>query len=97
VLDLTGSGQGLGAVISPESRDIYAQVAYSVREEGARTLSDIILRRMHIGMTGSHGLVQAQKMADIAGRELQWNEDEKRHQVEEFKNILHREVECLKR
>jgi glycerol-3-phosphate dehydrogenase len=97
LLNLAGSGPRFGETISPESRDIYAQVAYSVREEGARTLSDIILRRMHIGMTGSRGLGQAQKIADIAGGELQWNEDEKRNQVEEFKKNLHREIECLKR
>jgi glycerol-3-phosphate dehydrogenase len=64
-------------------------------EEGARTLSDIVLRRMHLGTTASRGLQQAEKIADIAGRELQWSNDEKRHQIDEFKIALNKETACL--
>jgi len=95
VLGLAGSDPALGESISSESGDIYAQVLYSVIEEGARTLSDIVLRRMHLGITASRGLKQAEKIADIAGRELKWSDDEKRHQIEEFKKALQRETACL--
>jgi glycerol-3-phosphate dehydrogenase len=93
VLELMETDALLGETISPESRDIYAQVAYSVRQEGARTLSDIILRRMHVGTTPSRGLGQIERIAQLAGRELRWGEDEKRHQVEEFKRELRKEKE----
>lgn len=96
VLELVEEAPDLSATISPESGDLYAQVLYSVLEEGARTLSDIILRRMHLGITASRGAQQAGKIAEFAGKELNWNEDERRHQVEEFKKTLMREVECLK-
>jgi glycerol-3-phosphate dehydrogenase len=66
-------------------------------EEGARTISDIILRRMQLGTTASRGLQQAGKIADIAGRELKWSDEEKRHQLEEFKKALNKELECLAR
>ncbi|MCK9418508.1 MAG: glycerol-3-phosphate dehydrogenase/oxidase [Nitrospirae bacterium] len=95
VLELAASHPVLGGSISSESSDIYAQVLYSVIEEGARTLSDIVLRRMHLGITASRGLRQAEKIADIAGRELKWSDDEIHHQIDEFKKALQRETACL--
>ncbi len=97
VLELLETDPQLGETVSPESRDVYAQVAYSAMEEGVKTLSDIILRRMQVGMTASRGLHQAQKIAEIAGRELKWSEDEKLHHLEEFKTALNRDRACLNR
>ena len=96
VLDLVDVDRALGQAISPESRDLYAQVVYSVLEEGARTLSDIILRRMHLGMTGSRGVRQADKIADIAAQELKWGVGEKQHHIESFLKEIHKDNECLK-
>jgi glycerol-3-phosphate dehydrogenase len=96
VLELARADPALAETVSPESRDILAQVVYSAREEGARTLSDIILRRMHVGMTGARGLNQAQKIAGIAGRELKWSEDEERSHLEEFRTALDKDSACLK-
>ncbi len=95
ILALGETDPVLAGAISSESKDVYAQVVYSVREEGARTLSDIILRRMHIGMTASRGRGQVEQIAGIAGRELGWNEDEKQHYVAEFKKELAKETACL--
>ncbi len=95
VLELREADPELGETVSPESRDILAQVAYSAMEEGARTLSDIILRRMHVGMTGSRGLHQAQKIAGIAGRELKWSKDEELHHLKEFRTALDKDSACL--
>ncbi len=95
VLELKKMEPDLGGSISSDSHDIYAQVLFSVREEGARTLSDIVLRRMHLGMTASRGLNQAERIADIAGRELAWSDDEKHHQIKEFVTELKRETACL--
>jgi glycerol-3-phosphate dehydrogenase len=96
VLGLAAADSALGGSISPESRDIYAQVLYGVREEGARTLSDIVLRRMRLGITASRGLPQAEKIARIAGGELTWSDDERRHQLDEFKKELNKETACLR-
>jgi glycerol-3-phosphate dehydrogenase len=96
VLELMKTEPVLGETISPDSRDIYAQVLYSVQEEGARTLSDIVLRRMHLGMSASRGLNQAKRIADIAGRELDWSDDEKAHQIDDFIKALNKETACLR-
>ncbi len=91
VLELVDMDPELGETISPESRDIYGQAAYSVTEEGARTLSDIILRRMHLGLTGSRGKNHAEKVAMIASRDLKWSEEEKQHQLERFRLDLQKD------
>lgn len=96
VLELVKRERALTETISPESKDMYAQVLYSVREEGTHTLSDIILRRMPLGITASRGAGQAEKIAGLAGRELNWSEDEKQHHIEEFKKTLSKETACLK-
>ncbi len=95
VLDLVDMDPTLGEAISPESRDIYAQVVFSAMEEGARTLSDIILRRIHLGMTGTRGKKQAERIVEIAGEELKWSPEEKRQHVEEFKKELLKDCACL--
>ncbi len=95
VLELAATDPVLGEVISPESRDVYAQVLYSIKEEGARTLSDIVLRRIPLGIAASRGLQQAEKIAHVAGGELKWSDDERRHQIDEFKKVLNKETACL--
>lgn len=96
VLELADGDPALTQQISPESKDIYAQVLYSLAEEGARTLSDIMLRRMYIGITASRGMHQADSIAHIAGKKLQWNEDEKKNYTAELERDMKKEVECLK-
>jgi glycerol-3-phosphate dehydrogenase len=95
VLELMKTNTALRETISRHSPDIYAQVAYSVREEEAKTLSDFVLRRMHIGITPYRGAKEAEKMAEIASKELGWNKDEQRHHVAEFIKALAKETACL--
>ena len=88
VLAIARDDSRLRAQISHDSRDIYAQVAYSVQEEGARTLQDIVLRRMQIGISAFRGLPQAGKIADVAGAQLKWSSDETAAQVADFEGEL---------
>jgi glycerol-3-phosphate dehydrogenase len=96
VLKLVDMDPSMGEAISPESRDIYAQIVYSTMEEGARTLSDIVLRRMHLGMTGTRGRIQAEKIAEVAGRELKWSGEEKKQHIEDYHKDLCKDNDCLK-
>jgi len=91
ILQYTGEDPRLAGPISPESMDIYAQVLYGIREEGAKTISDILLRRMHTGITASRGEPQAPQIAGIAAGELGWNASEQDHWVENFKEDLMKE------
>jgi glycerol-3-phosphate dehydrogenase len=91
VLGMVKDDRRLGAVISPECADLYAQVAYSIREEEARTLCDIVLRRMELGITSSRGGEQIGKIAAIAARELGWGPEEEKQKVEEFREELRKD------
>jgi glycerol-3-phosphate dehydrogenase len=91
VLQLSHDDPRLAEAVSPESRDIYAQVLYGIREEGAKTISDIVLRRMHLGITPSRGGPHAAQIAETAAQELGWSNDEKKHWVEKFAEDLARE------
>lgn len=91
ILQYTNEDPHLAEPISPESGDIYAQVLYGIREEGAKTISDLLLRRMHTGITASRGEPQAPQIAGIAARELGWDAAEQAHWVEGFKEELMKE------
>ena len=91
ILQYTAEDPRLAEPISPESMDIYAQVLYGIREEGAKTPSDTLLRRMHTGITSSRGEPQAPRIAAIMAGELGWNAAEQDHWVENFKEDLMKE------
>lgn len=65
---------------APDS--IGAQALYAVRHEMALTLDDVIQRRTGIGTLGHPGRDTLRRIADIAGPELGWDEDEKTRQIE---------------
>jgi len=54
--------------------EILAQVMYAVREEMARTLTDILIRRTGIGALGHPGMKILEKIASIANKELNWTQ-----------------------
>ncbi|HDQ04963.1 MAG TPA: glycerol-3-phosphate dehydrogenase/oxidase [Deltaproteobacteria bacterium] len=53
--------------------EIMAQVTYAVRDEMARTLPDIVMRRTGIGTLGNPGENVLRKVARAAAKELQWS------------------------
>jgi len=91
VLQYTKEDPRLAAQISPESTDIYAQVVYGIREEGAKTISDVLLRRIHTGITASRGEPQTPQISGIMARELGWNISEQDHWKQQFKADLMKE------
>lgn len=68
--------------------EILAQVVYAVREEMARTLSDIVLRRTGIGTLGNPGEEILRKVADVAARELQWTSERTKREISETMKTL---------
>lgn len=58
--------------INPDG-EILAQVVFAIREEMARTLTDILLRRTGIGTLGHPGKEMLQKVTEIAAKELNWD------------------------
>jgi len=61
--------------------EILAEVVFAVREEMARRLSDIVLRRTGIATLGDPGEEILKRVAEIAARELKWNRKKIRQEV----------------
>jgi glycerol-3-phosphate dehydrogenase len=61
--------------------EILAQVVYAARQEMARTLSDILLRRTGLGTLGHPGKDVLAAAAVVAARELGWDENRQEEEI----------------
>lgn len=73
VLAIAEHDRSLLAPVSAPHPDILAQVVYAVRHEGARTLSDVLLRRLTAGMSAGRGRDGAERVATLMARLLGWD------------------------
>ena len=84
--DLIDSDAALGESMSSSSSDIAAQVVFAVTHESARTLSDIVDRRLVMGTIGEVSLNDLQRVANIAGPLWGWDiqqiDNEVRHEFD---------------
>jgi len=71
-----------------EDGEIFAEVVYAVREEMARTLSDIVLRRTGIATLGNPGEKILRKVAVVAAKELQWTPERMEREIAGTINTL---------
>lgn len=75
VAEVLEDDRALAARIGERSLDIAAQVVVAVAHEGARTLSDIVDRRLVIGTVGMVTSAELQRVAEIAGPLLGWDRE----------------------
>ena len=65
-----------------------AEVRYSVREEMAQKLTDVVFRRTSLGLAGNRGDVALDASAAIMSRELGWDDLRSRREVDEVKMVF---------
>lgn len=87
ICDYGKNNAELGSVIRGSDEVLKAEVLYAVREEMAHTLSDVILRRTDLGSAGNPGDQVISSCADIMARELQWDQNRKRREIEEVQKF----------
>jgi glycerol-3-phosphate dehydrogenase len=91
VLALVKKDAALGERVRDGRPEILAQVAFSIQEETACTLCDILTRRTGIGTLGHPGEEALDKVAALAARLLGWNqersESEKQIYVDKVKGL----------
>jgi glycerol-3-phosphate dehydrogenase len=75
VLDLVARDPSLGVRLSqrPGCCDIGAQVVFAVTDEAARTLADIVDRRLVLGTLGPVTAAELDRVAALAGPALGWD------------------------
>jgi glycerol-3-phosphate dehydrogenase len=87
VLKLAKEDKALSETIN-EDGELLAQVVYAVRQEMARTLSDIVMRRTGIGTLGNPGENVLRKVAQLAAKELQWDQARVEKEISDTVNLL---------
>ena len=71
--------------------DLLAEVAYAARREQARTVGDVLLRRTRLGLTAARlllapGAGAIERVADVMGAELGWDEARRAREVQAFRD-----------
>ncbi len=87
VLELARKDSSLADTVNSDG-EIPAQIIYALRNEMALKLKDIFLRRTGIGTLGNPGDDVIAKVADLAARELHWDEARKKKEIEEIKETF---------
>ena len=75
--------------ICEHTRDIYAQIIYAIEHESAKTLTDIIARRITIGSDVCLGLHCAEDIARVVSRYANWSEDRIKKEIHEYEEFCH--------
>jgi glycerol-3-phosphate dehydrogenase len=89
VLD-TAAGHGeLAQPIVPGLPDLLAEAPFSARNEQARTVGDVLLRRTRLGLLAAHELCDPGsevplRVARALAAELEWDEDRVRYEADAF-------------
>ncbi|HOO44738.1 MAG TPA: glycerol-3-phosphate dehydrogenase/oxidase, partial [Deltaproteobacteria bacterium] len=68
--------------------EILAEVVYAVREEMARHLSDIVLRRTGIATLGNPGADILKQVAAVAAKELGWDKNTLKREIAHTEGLL---------
>jgi len=68
----------------------HAEVVWSIRNEMARTVEDVLARRLRLLFLDAAAAIEAAPVvADIFGKESGWSSDRKKEQLDEFYKIAY--------
>jgi len=87
LLDISRQHPEYGEMIC-EDGQILASVIYAVRNESARTLEDIVMRRTGVGNIGHPGQDRLEKIAAIAQKELGWDNERVAEELARVDSLL---------
>jgi glycerol-3-phosphate dehydrogenase len=74
--------------LSPRHPDIGAQVAFAVRQEHCRRLSDFMRRRTLLGASEDQGWDAAPRAAAIMRGELQWSAQREAEELADYQREI---------
>ena len=81
VIALAAEDRALASPLAPGTPAIGAEVVHAIRNEAARHLDDVLMRRCSIGSGAWVGDAEVAGAAEIAGRELGWTPEQKQQQI----------------
>ena len=88
---IVGSNAALAAPVSPTLPYIVAELHFAIQREMAMTLSDLLIRRMHIAYEArDHGAAAAPAVARVVAPLLGWSADDMRAQLGQYQRDVAR-------
>jgi glycerol-3-phosphate dehydrogenase len=75
IAELCASDKKLAVTLDAARSVLAAEVAFAIRYEFARTLSDIVFRRLMVGLDADQGRPLYTVIAELAATELGWSVD----------------------
>jgi glycerol-3-phosphate dehydrogenase len=93
VADIASREAGLAGTLGPDRDVLEAEVAFALRHEFAISLTDIVHRRLMVGLSADQGAGISESIAAIAGREANWTGAERTRQLAELREYNARLVQ----
>ncbi len=96
IFEVISKDPSLAVEVLPGAGYIKAEVLYAATHEGARTLVDILARRLRLVMeTSDHGLSVAHELATLVAPTLGWNEADISREVAAFEKYIATEMAAM--
>jgi len=94
VIALTVEDRALGRVLCPGLPDIEAEVLFAARQEDARSLADVFIRRMHLfWQAPDQGETAMERAGDLLARELGWPRGQRQASLDQYTQEVDRSRE----
>jgi glycerol-3-phosphate dehydrogenase len=93
VLELVRKNPKLAEPLSPQRLEIKAQVVYSVENEFAYSIADILRRRTTIAMQGEYGYDTLPAVTEVLQSHCGWTQEQCDHSVAEYRRYM--EENCI--
>jgi glycerol-3-phosphate dehydrogenase len=90
VLAEDGGDTKLSAVLHEPTGAVVAELLFAVRREMARTLTDVLARRVLLAFEPGHGRESVQLAVTVLGDELGWDDEQRQAEVAEYERWLSR-------
>jgi glycerol-3-phosphate dehydrogenase len=79
----------LGERMQPDLPYVWAEIEFAVEHDLARTLDDVLSRRVPLLLTGrDQGLDVVERVADLAGARLGWSPDRRARELDTYRAVV---------
>ena len=85
---LVRSDVTLGTALPGNNRSVAAEVPFVIHTEFARTLTDIVGRRLLLAWDDDAGLDSIEAVAELAAKELGWNSKQTNHELDDYRSWI---------
>jgi len=87
--DLIDEDDELGLRMQNDLRYIWAEVLFAVRNDLAKTLEDVLARRIPLLLVGrKQGLDVVDRVADMMTAELGWSSERRAEEIERYRRVV---------